>query len=226
MNYDKNKRKSKFKKILSFFDVIITILIVIVCLIILIQRRSDNEKSFLGLRLFKVETGSMIPKYNINDVLLTIEKEPNEIKVGDDIVYIYESGDLAGMIVTHQVIRIEEDKLGLKFYTKGLANDTEDPVVRTDQIIGVFIIKTLILTLITKVLLNPYTLYFFIILPVTMTLFFREVHSKDVKERYVKRQIEKSKNKDDKNALIQKDTKKNKNSRWKEIKKVRKETKN
>ncbi len=213
MNYEKNKRKSKFKKILSFFDVIITILIVIVCLIILIQRISDNEKSFLGLRLFKVETGSMIPKYNINDVILAIEKEPNEIKVGDDIVYIYESGDLAGMIVTHQVIRIEEDKLGLKFYTKGLANDTEDPVVRKDQIIGVVIIKTLILTLITKLLLNPYTLYFFIILPVTMTLFFREVHSKDVKERYVKRQIEKSKNKDDKNALIQKDTKKNKNSR-------------
>ena len=28
-----------------------------------------REKSFLGLRLFKVETGSMIPKYNINDVI-------------------------------------------------------------------------------------------------------------------------------------------------------------
>lgn len=218
MNYTNNKRKSAFKKILSFFELIITILVVIVCTIIVTQRVSNNEKSFFGYRLFKVETGSMIPKYNINDVILVTEKDPTQIKKGDDIVYVGNFGEYNGMIVTHQVVRIENDGDELEFYTKGLANNTEDPVVHKDQIIGVVKTKSQILTFITNMLLNPYTLYFLIILPLTITIFFREVHSKDVKERYIQKQIEKEKslksNKEvqtkDKKQAVQKNTKSSK----------------
>lgn len=193
MNLTKNKRKNIFKKIFGFFEGIITILVVLVCIIIVTQRFSNNEKSFLGYRLFKVETGSMIPKYNINDVILVVEKDPNEINEGDDIVYVGDYGEYTGMIVTHQVVRIENDGTELEFYTKGIANNKEDPVVHKDQIIGVVIAKTQILTFVTNMLLNPYTLYFIIVLPLTITIFFREVHSKDVKERYIQKQIEKEK---------------------------------
>ena len=73
-------------------------------------------------------------------------------------------------------------------------------------------------------LLNPYTLYFIIVLPLTLTIFFREVHSKDVKERYVQKQIEKEKSaksvkevptktKKDTNTSIQKNTKSRKNTK-------------
>lgn len=194
MNYTKNKRKGTLKKILSVFEGIITILIVATCLIIITQRLTDNEESFMGYRLFKVETGSMIPKYNINDVILVTEKEPSEIKEGDDLVYVALDGEFAGMVITHQVVRIEENGVERKFYTKGLANNTEDPVVNPEQVIGVVKTKVATLTLITNVLLNPYSLYFLIVLPVTITLFLREVHSKDRKERYIQKQIERSKN--------------------------------
>lgn len=193
MNYTKNKRRGALKRILSFLEVIITIVIVVVCLIIITQRLSGNEKSFFGYRLFKVETGSMIPKYNINDVILVAETDPNEIKEGDDLVYMGQTGEYAGMIITHQLVRIEKDGEKLDFYTKGLANNKEDPVVHKEQIIGIVKAKSQILTLITNMLLNPYTLYFLVILPATITIFFREVHSKDVKERYVQKQIEKEK---------------------------------
>lgn len=193
MNLTKNKRKGALKKIWSFLEGIITILIVATCLIIITQRLSDNEESFMGYRLFKVETGSMIPKYNINDVILVTEKEPSEIKEGDDLVYVALDGEFAGMIITHQVVRIEEKGAEREFFTKGLANNTEDPVVHPEQVIGVVKTKIATLTLITNILLNPYSLYFLIVLPVTITIFLREVHSKDMKERYVQKQIEKQK---------------------------------
>ena len=193
MNYTKNKRKGTLKRIWSFFEGIITILIVVVCLIIITQRLSGNEKSFLGYRLFKIETGSMIPKYNVNDVILVTEKNPDEIKEGDDLVYVGDRGEYTGVVITHQLIKIEKNETELEFYTKGLANNEVDPVVHENQIIGVVKDKSEILTFIINMLLNPYTLYFLVVLPLTLTIFFREVHSKDIKERYVKRQIEKEK---------------------------------
>lgn len=226
MNYTKNKRKGTLKKILSFFEGIITILIVVTCLIIIIQRLSDNEESFMGYRLFKVESGSMVPKYNINDVILVTEKEPNEIKEGDDLVYVGLEGEYAGKIITHQVVRIEEHGAERKFYTRGLANNTEDPVVQPEQVIGVVKTEIKTLTLITNILLNPYSLYFLIVLPVTITIFLREVHSKDVKERYIQKQIEREKSqKNDKKSSkgrkdntskkspIQKNTRNDKNAK-------------
>ena len=213
MNYTKNKRKGALKRILSFLEVIITIVIVVVCLIIITQRLSGNEKSFFGYRLFKVETGSMIPKYNINDVILVAETDPNEIKEGDDLVYRGQTGEYAGMVITHQLVRIEKDGEKLDFYTKGLANNKEDPVVHKEQIIGIVKAKSQILTLITNMLLNPYTLYFLVILPATITIFFREVHSKDVKERYVQKQIEKEKSLNEAKKVKENKTSTQKNTR-------------
>lgn len=193
MNLTKNKRKGALKKIWSLLEGIITILIVVTCLIIITQRLSDNEDSFMGYRLFKVETGSMIPKYNINDVILVTEKEPKDIKEGDDLVYVGLDGEYAGRIITHQVVRVEKKGVEVSFYTKGLANNAEDPVVHAEQVIGVVKTKIQTLTIITNILLNPYSLYFLIVLPFTIAIFLREVHSKDMKERYIQRQIERQK---------------------------------
>ena len=193
MNLTKNKRKGALKKIWSLLEGIITILIVVTCLIIITQRLSDNEDSFMGYRLFKVETGSMIPKYNINDVILVTEKEPKDIKEGDDLVYVGLDGEYAGRIITHQVVRVEKKGVEVAFYTKGLANNAEDPVVHAEQVIGVVKTKIQTLTIITNILLNPYSLYFLIVLPFTIAIFLREVHSKDMKERYIQRQIERQK---------------------------------
>lgn len=198
MNYRKNKRKKALRKILNFFQGIITILLVITCVIIIIQRFSNNEDSFLGYRLFKVESGSMIPQYNVNDVILVDEKATKDIKVGDNLVYVGTANEVVGKIITHQVVRIEKNGSEYEFYTKGIANETEDPVVQTEQIIGVAIRKIYSLTFITNLLLNPYALYFIIVLPVTIMIFFREVHSKDRKERYIQRRIESSQ----KNTII------------------------
>ena len=190
MRNRKNKRKSFLKKILDICETFITIVIIFICLIILIQRASNNEKSLLGYRLFKIESGSMIPKYDINDVIFVKEKDINQIKVGDDLVYIGVYGDAKGKVITHQVVDIKENKGEKEFYTQGLANRTVDPVVSEYQILGVVQFKAYILTLITNLLLNIYSLYFLIIVPIIITLFFGALHSSEKKEKYIKKRIE------------------------------------
>lgn len=202
MNYTKNKRKSMIGKVLSFLEGIATILVIIICLIITVQRISNNEKSFFGARLFKIESGSMIPRYNINDVILVNEIEISQIKVGDDLVYVGLEKDYIGKIITHEVVNIEKDGTELKFYTKGLNNLTIDPVVSSEQIIGIVTRKMYILTIITNILLNPYTLYFLVIIPLTVTIFLNEVHSKDLKEKKIKKKLEKEKIKNRKYTKI------------------------
>ena len=187
MNNNKNKRKNILKVFFNFFEAIITIFIVLICIIILTQRISNNEKSFLGYRLFKIETGSMVPKYKINDVILVKETDINNIKIEDDLVYIGTDGQYRGKIITHQVIDVKGEGETLKFYTKGLANNTVDPVVEKSQVIGIVQNKVYTLTLITNLLLNIYSLYFLIIVPIILNLFFSVLHSDEKRERYLEK---------------------------------------
>lgn len=147
--------------------------LIFISLIIVTQRLSNNEKAFLGFRIFKVETGSMIPVYNIGDVILIKEKQIDKIEVGDDVTYIGTAGTMKGKLVTHRVIEIEEKEGQKAFHTQGVANKTEDQlVVYGDQINGVVLSKLYILSLITKGLTNQYVLYFCGIIPLTIFIFF------------------------------------------------------
>ena len=71
----------------------------------------------------------MEPEYAVGDILITREKDPSTIKVGDNIVYLGNTGDYNGKIITHNVIKIEQNEQGeYLFHTKGIANTIEDPL--------------------------------------------------------------------------------------------------
>lgn len=160
------------KKILEIIRTIITIILVIISLIIIIQRFSNNEHSFLGFRIFRVQTGSMIPKYQIGDVLLVKETKFEKLKIGDDVTYQGDDGSFSGITVTHQIIDIEEVDGEMLIHTKGIANNLEDPAISPDQIIGVVQTRLEILTFITSLLNNAYIFYFCAIIPLTIYAFF------------------------------------------------------
>ena len=66
---------------------IIIIVMVTYVTFVVVQRVSGN-KSIFGYRIFTVATGSMIPDYEINDVLAIKEVNSDELEVGDDITYL------------------------------------------------------------------------------------------------------------------------------------------
>ncbi len=171
-----------FKVIWNILSKIITILILFVSIIIVVQKVTNNKESFFGYRIFRVQTGSMIPKYNIGDVILVKEKDIDKIKVGDDVTYKGESGSVKGLLVTHRVIDIEEVDGKKAFHTKGIANNLEDPIVYGNQINGVVQTKLYILSLICLLLNNKYVFYFCGVLPLTIYVGFRIFKGRHIDE--------------------------------------------
>lgn len=159
----KSKIWNIIKAAIRAFAIIILIgFVIVVCL----QRFSGNKISIFGYRMFTVISGSMKPKYDIGDVLISKKVEPSSIKVGDTITYEGKKQDFAGKIITHEVIKIEKDTNGeYIFHAKGLANLVEDPVLYENQIYGVVIYRSLILSIIYRIVATKIGFYLFIIIP-------------------------------------------------------------
>ena len=111
--------------------------------------KHENNISILGFRQYVVATGSMEPEYNIGDLIVIRETTKEEIKIGDVINYISETGIDT---ITHRVVDIIE-KDGQTYYkTKGDNNNSEDSeLVKYSQVKGKLVFKISKLgTVITK----------------------------------------------------------------------------
>ncbi len=165
-------RNNKILKIIS--NIIYTILfisVVLMLVIVIMQRTSNNEIAFGGYRIFVVATESMVPKYQVGDVLLAKEVNPEELKVGDDIVYNGKEGSFKGKIVTHQIVAINKEEENFRITTKGLANTAEDPEITQEQIIGKVIYKIKLLSIFQKAASNNYIFFFIIFVPIALITF-------------------------------------------------------
>ena len=161
----------KFLKILwKFVKWILTFLIILIVSVIVIQRVSNNKFTLGGYSIFTVVTQSMIPKYQVGDMLLAKVVDTSTLKVGDDVVYMGQVGTFNGKIVTHQIVNIEEGS-PRKFHTKGINNMIEDPVVEADQIFGRVVFKLGLLSMISKVISNQYGFFFIIFVPIVVLVF-------------------------------------------------------
>lgn len=152
------------KKILKIvFKILYQILIILCVLLILIivfQKITNSNRSIGGYRIFRVITGSMEPEYDVGQVVICKETNTNEIKVGDDIVYLGAYGDYSGKIIMHEVINIDKDENNnnVNFHAKGLHSaSVEDPQIKPNQIFGVVKLKSGILTLLYKLATSIYS---------------------------------------------------------------------
>ena len=177
---NKVKISKTIKATWKILEKIIMITIIFISAIIVTQNVTHNEKAFLGFRLFRVQTGSMIPVYNVGDVIIVKETDPNKIKIDDDVTYWGTSGVMNGKLVTHRVIDIQEEDGKKVFHTQGVANNAPDPVVYAEQINGVVQGKLHIITGICSLLTNQYILYFCGIIPLTLFIFFAFVRGKEI----------------------------------------------
>lgn len=168
--------------ICTVIKVICMIFLILLIAVLALQRFSNNEKAIAGFRVFNVATGSMIPKYQVGDVLIVKEQDPNTLEVGDDITYIGEHGTFAGRVVTHQIIEIEETIGGRVFHTKGIANEAEDPTITGNQIYGKVIYKCIIVSLLTKLMNNMTAFYIVFVIPFAILIFLQIKESREEKE--------------------------------------------
>lgn len=168
----KIKDNKALKIIGNILYIIFFIIVMLMLIVVIMQRATDNSITFGGFRMFTVATGSMVPEYEVGDVLISKEIEPDEIKVDDDIVYKGKEGSFKDRVVTHRVISIEKEEDGnYKIITKGIANPEQDPEIDQTQVYGKIVYKIKTLSFIGKLISNIYIFYFFIFIPIAIIIF-------------------------------------------------------
>ena len=146
------------------------ICIFLFCLVVITGFQRVNG-SFFGYRIYTVASSSMIPDYNVGDVLLVSRVELKEIKVGDAVTYLGEAPTVKDMIITHRVEKIDIEKNGrYYFHTKGIANNIEDPIVEGKQIIGKVTHKFFLLSFIGGITTDAYKICFFVTVPIAFLI--------------------------------------------------------
>lgn len=159
--------KKIFKILKTLLNIILIVFVAAFVLMVCLQRFSENKISFFNYRLFTVISGSMEPKYKIGDVLISKEVKPDKIKVGDTISYLGKTGQFKDKVITHQVVDIQKDESGkYVFHSKGLANIIEDPLVSEDQLYGVVTYKSLILSLVYKIIGTKLGILILVVIPI------------------------------------------------------------
>ena len=158
--------KKAFKITKKILNVVVTILLLAFIVVVLLQRISNNQVSIFKYRMFSVISGSMMPKYDVGDVLISKEVPPSSIKIGDPISYQGKEGSFKGKVVTHEVTNVMQASDGKYYFSaKGLANIIEDPIVSEDQLYGKIIYRSLVLSFIYKVISNKIGFLLFCIIP-------------------------------------------------------------
>lgn len=167
----KKEKVNAFEKIATTLKLICVVLLLLIIAVLAIQRFSNNTMAIGGIRIFNVATESMVPKYEVGDVLFVKEVDTDTLKIDDDITYLGEQGSFEDRVVTHRIIDIEEVEGEKIFHTKGIANQAEDPTITADRIYGKVIYKSIIISMLTKLMNNMTAFYIVVFIPVGILIF-------------------------------------------------------
>ena len=121
------------KNIEKFFKYFTNVLLVIVITCIFFALYSfvqlvileKDYVNYFGYTIFEVQSGSMSPTINVNDMLLV--KLTDDIKKDDIITYKKDDN-----FITHRVIEAN----GNKIITKGDSNNSEDKIIEKEDVLG------------------------------------------------------------------------------------------
>lgn len=120
----------------AFSNTVLALLIalaLLLALFLLQSRFAGGEPSLGGYRLCFIRSGSMEPAVKVGSAVLVQPRAAEDIRAGDIITFRSAS---SGAFITHRVDHIDAGN-GLLFYTKGDANNVQDPMpVMGRQLVG------------------------------------------------------------------------------------------
>ncbi len=137
----KPKKKSSGGGFSTFMSVLGNVVFIFLLLVMatlsffLIQSRiTGGVPEVAGYQMYIVLSGSMSPEFDTGALAFVREIEPFEIQVGDIITY--RSRADSDSLTTHRVVEVVLDD-GLKFVTRGDANNVNDPnPVLAENVVG------------------------------------------------------------------------------------------
>ena len=156
--------------IVNFISVVL-IAAAIVVLIMVLLTKPGKPPSIGGFTLLRITTGSMVPTYDVDTMILVQETDPSQIREGDVISFYSSDPMLDGAVNTHRVVRIEKDGGQYVYTTKGDGNNVEDPYdVKSEYLVGKVIWSSVILGKISRLVSNPLIFIPVILVPLAVIL--------------------------------------------------------
>lgn len=156
--------------IVNFISVVI-IAAAIVVLIMVLLTKPGKPLSIGGFTLLRITTGSMVPTYDVDTMILVQETDASQIREGDVISFYSSDPMLDGAVNTHRVVRIEKDGGQYVYTTKGDGNNVEDPYdVKSEYLVGKVIWSSVILGKISRLVSNPLIFIPVILVPLAVIL--------------------------------------------------------
>ncbi len=135
----KRKSRSSHKRVFSIFGNVLFVLLLFFMAglsFLLIQSRIiGGVPQVAGHQMYIVLSGSMNPEFDTGSLAFVREVEPLQLMEGDIITF--ESPSNQASLTTHRIVEIQRDD-GLKFITRGDANNVNDPnPVPADNVVGI-----------------------------------------------------------------------------------------
>lgn len=157
----------KFKKVLDVLATILLLVATALVILVFVLRLTGTKPKAMGYYLFNVASDSMSPMLEVDDVIVVKQCEASEVHNGDVITYHANSGEMAGKDITHKVIEEPVTDTGgtIRIKTRGIKEGAvTDPIITGDQVIGKYVTKLKIVSLIFAVFKKWYGLLIFLVI--------------------------------------------------------------
>lgn len=168
---EKVENNKALKVLIKILKYVFTFIVFCLLLVIVVQKVSSNSINLGGYGVYTVVTGSMDPTLKVKDMILSKRVDAETLNIGDIIVYTGEEGSFRGKIVTHRIIKKEMRDNILYFTTKGDVNQVEDKEINSNQILGKYVSKLTLLSMVSHIINNTYGFFFVVFVPFIVFVF-------------------------------------------------------
>lgn len=159
----------------------ITVVLFLILLVVLFQKFTDSKITIGNIYIFQVATSSMVPDYQVGDVIIVKKENLDNIEIGDDITYLGKASSVKDLRITHRVVKKRQENNEYYFTTKGIANEIEDPEIKGDSIYGKVVYKTFIFSFLGRLMTNILW-YYIIFIVVGVSISYDIISSHFIKE--------------------------------------------
>lgn len=188
-----NKRKKNKKTAKKILDILIIILLYNIMLVFISCINKIDDVNIFGYKAYIITTNSMADSIKSGDIIIAKDVPEEELQVGDVITF-----EKDYQVITHRIIKID-DETGKRVYTtKGDNNNIEDKEkIEYEQIQGKSILIIPKLGYLFNFLENQ-IVFLLIVLILLILLFFRIRKDEKMEIRREKKKIEQEKRKESK----------------------------
>lgn len=153
------------KKIANVLSIAIVVVEVIVIAMLILTKINGDVPSIFGYSFYVIVSPSMSPELEVGDMIISKQFDGGDLEVGEVVEYLGKSGDMAGKVITHKIVKITGEGADRVIVTKGTANNTEDAPISPADIIAVMKYKTFLIDKIYSVLCTTAGFICLVLLP-------------------------------------------------------------